>query len=79
MRLETADLSLGGCYVEMATTLDIGTKLDVVVWLDHQKLIAQGVVVTRHTQFGNGIQFAGMAPEDACTLGCFLDARGKIW
>jgi c-di-GMP-binding flagellar brake protein YcgR len=31
MRLETSDLSLGGCYVEMNLTLEVGTKLNIVL------------------------------------------------
>jgi c-di-GMP-binding flagellar brake protein YcgR len=38
MRLETADVSLGGCYVEMALTLDVGTKLEMVIWLGEHKM-----------------------------------------
>jgi hypothetical protein len=30
MRLETTEVSVGRCYVEMAFTLDIETKLDMV-------------------------------------------------
>lgn len=75
MRLETTDLSLGGCYAEMAFTLDVGTKLDIVVWLDGQKVSTRGVVVTRHPQFGNGIGFVGMSSENERRLRSFLDSR----
>ena len=73
MRLETSDLSLGGCYVEMALTLDIGTRLDIVLWLSGRKLCARGVVVTRHPQFGNGIEFVGLFSESEVRLRAFLD------
>jgi c-di-GMP-binding flagellar brake protein YcgR len=79
MRLETTDLSLGGCYVEMALTLDIETKLDIVLWLDGQKVSTRGVVVTRHPQFGNGIEFVGMFSESERKLRCFLDSRDPSW
>lgn len=79
MRLETTDLSVGGCYVEMALTLDVGTKLDIVLWLDEQKVCTRGVVVTRHTQFGNGIEFVGMFSEAERGLRCFLDAHQNSW
>ncbi len=64
MRLETSDISLGGCYVEMTLTMEVGTKLDIVLWLDQQKLTTKGVVVTQHPQFGNGIQFGDISPEN---------------
>jgi len=75
MRLETSDLSLGGCYVEMALTLDVGTKLDIILWLEGQKVSTRGVVVTRHPQFGNGIEFVGMFSESERRLRSFLDSH----
>ena len=75
MRLQTSDLSQGGCYVEMALTLDIGTRVDVVLWLDGHKVSTRGVVVTRHPQFGNGIEFVGMFAESERKLRDFLDSR----
>jgi c-di-GMP-binding flagellar brake protein YcgR len=79
MRLETTDISLGGCYVEMALTLDVGTELDIVLWIDQKKLSTRGVVVTRHPQFGNGIQFERMSTENAGLLLCFLDSHEASW
>ncbi len=75
MRLETSDLSLGGCYVEMNLTLEVGTGLDVVLWLDQQKVSTRGVVVTRHPQFGNGISFLSVSPENDARLRAFFAAH----
>jgi hypothetical protein len=74
MRLETTDVSLGGCYVEMAFTLDIGTKLDMVFWLGEQRIVTTGIVVTRHSQIGNGIAFTGMSSHDRDMLRRFQDS-----
>ena len=74
MRLHTADISIGGCYVETALTLEVGTRLDIQLWLREQKVIAKGVVVTKHPGFGNGIQFIPMPMQDQHILGEFLDA-----
>lgn len=79
MRLETSDLSLGGCYVEMNLTLEVGTRLDIVLWLDQQKVSTRAVVVTRHPQFGNGISFLSVSPENEARLRAFLDAHGGSW
>ena len=79
MRLETSDLSLGGCYVEMNLTLDVGTKLDIVLWLDQQKVCTRAVVVTRHPQFGNGISFLSVSPDNEARLRAFLDAHDGSW
>jgi c-di-GMP-binding flagellar brake protein YcgR len=72
--VNTADLSLGGLYVEMMFTLALGTKLNVL-WINGTKLITEGVVVTRDLQVGNGIKFADMAPKDLSKLERFLTAR----
>jgi c-di-GMP-binding flagellar brake protein YcgR len=77
MRLETSDLSIGGCYVEMALTLEIGTKLGIILWLDQEKVSTRAVVVTRHAQFGNGISFLSVSPENAAKLRSFLDAHDR--
>jgi c-di-GMP-binding flagellar brake protein YcgR len=36
LRVKTADLSLGGLYVEMMFTLETGTKLKIVLWMAHR-------------------------------------------
>jgi PilZ domain len=69
---ETADLSLIGCYVEMTFTLPVGTKLDLVLWVEDQRLATKGVVVTHHPQFGNGIEFLDISQEDQGKLAHFL-------
>jgi c-di-GMP-binding flagellar brake protein YcgR len=72
IRVETADISMGGCYVEMAVTLDVGTELNIVLWLGHEKLTIIGKVVTRHPQFGNGIEFSSLTQDARQRLRLFL-------
>ena len=79
MRLQTSDLSLGGCYLETTFTLDVGTKLDIVLWLDQQKVSTRAVIATVHPQFGNGISFLSVSPENEARLRTFLDAHGGSW
>ena len=69
---ETADLSLVGCYVEMSFTLPVGSKLELVLWVEDERLAAKGIVVTHHPQFGNGIEFLDMSGEDRAKLASFL-------
>ena len=38
LRVKTADLSLDGFYVEMMFTLEVGTKLKIVLWIDDVKV-----------------------------------------
>lgn len=72
---ETADLSLSGCYVEMSFTLAVGTKLDLVLWVEDERLATRAIVVTHHPQFGNGIEFVDMPQEDQGKLAHFLKSR----
>ena len=65
---ETAALSLVGCYVEMSFTLPVGSKLELGLWVEDERLAAKGIVVTHHPQFGNGIEFLDMSGEDRAKL-----------
>jgi hypothetical protein len=72
LRVMTADLSMSGLYVEMMFTLEVGTKVKIVLWLDDVKVNTGGVVVTRDLQVGNGIEFSDMAPKDQESVANFL-------
>jgi len=74
LRVKTADLSLGGLYVEMMFTLEVGTTLRIVLWINDVKVSTGGIVVTRDLQVGNGIEFTDMATEDRLRLKRFLAA-----
>jgi len=75
IRVETADISAGGCYVEMAVTLELGSPLNLILWLGHRKLDLAGQVVTRHPQFGNGIAFKHLSDDSRIRLQAFLDSE----
>jgi c-di-GMP-binding flagellar brake protein YcgR len=77
IRTETADVSAGGCYIEMALTLEIGTLMTLVLWLGHKKLVLDGKVVTRHMHFGNGIEFGKMSAESRNLLLYFLESEDE--
>jgi c-di-GMP-binding flagellar brake protein YcgR len=72
LRVKTADLSLGGCYLEMMFTLAVGTKLKLALWINEAELTVDAVVVTCDVQVGNGIQFSGMTAEDTARLQQYL-------
>jgi c-di-GMP-binding flagellar brake protein YcgR len=73
IRGATADMSLGGCYIETIFPLPIGTKLDLQLSIETIVLIS-AIVVTCDPQVGNGIKFIKMLPEDRDVLKAFLDA-----
>ena len=58
----------------MSITLEVGSRLSVTLWLAGEKLTAQGVVITRHPQFGNGIEFADMSEENQSKLASYLES-----
>jgi c-di-GMP-binding flagellar brake protein YcgR len=74
LRPKITDLSLGGCYVEMMFTLELGTKVKLTLQIGDAKVNTEGIVVTRDLESGNGIQFTGMRVEDSMRLKQFLAA-----
>jgi len=72
----TSDLSFGGCYVESMYPFPAGTCLDLKLEASGTLLIS-AIVVTCDPQFGNGIQFVRMLPEDRAALIKFLDTVAK--
>lgn len=77
LRVKTADLSIGGLYVEMMFTLELGTRLQIVLWINDVEVSTGGMVVTRDIQVGNGIRFTDMNPEDRKKLNNFLLAEAS--
>jgi c-di-GMP-binding flagellar brake protein YcgR len=76
IRGATADLSLGGCYIETFLPFPVGTDLELKVQLEDTLLVLASVV-TCDPQVGNGIRFTRMLPEDLETLQVFLESIPK--
>jgi len=74
IRVQTSDLSAGGCYIETMFPQPIGSKLSVVLWLGDAKIEAAAVVVTCTPQFGNGLRFLEMTAADRGQLTRFLES-----
>ena len=74
MRLETTDISRGGCYVQLLMPLSVGTRVRVTLWLNDSAIVIHGRVVTRHPQFGNGIMFLEFEGQAEQLLKRYLDA-----
>ena len=73
-RITTTDLSRGGCYVELMMPLPVGTDVTATLWLSNDAVRVRGRVVTRHTQFGNGIKFVDFDDNGERVLATYLDA-----
>jgi len=72
-RLQTSDISVAGCYVEMTIPLEVGTRTRIVLWLDEKSVKIGGRVVTHHPQFGNGIEFSEFEGDGKYLLEAFLN------
>jgi PilZ domain len=74
LRMQTTDLSRGGCYVQLMMTMPIATYLNATLWLDGYPVHVRGRVVTRHPQFGNGIMFLEFRDNEEQVLARYLAA-----
>jgi hypothetical protein len=69
---KTSDISLGGCFVEMAIPLAKETPLRVGLWVGENKIWILARVVSSTPGFGIGLQFAEMSDKDAEALKLLL-------
>lgn len=67
-----ADLSLGGCYVEMPIPLQPGTKLSMGIWIEQTKIVVEGEVAHRTPGLGVGIRFQNISEPDTDRIHRFL-------
>jgi hypothetical protein len=68
-----ADLSLGGCYVEIPIPLEPGTKLKVGIWFGQTKAWAEAQVAHRTPGLGIGLKFTEIAEHDLNQIRRFLE------
>ncbi len=68
-----ADLSLGGCYVEMPIPLPPGTKLKVGIWFGQAKAWAEAQVAHRTPGLGIGLKFVEISDQDLGQIRRFLE------
>lgn len=74
IRTRTADLSLGGCFLEMPNPLPKRTQIRIALWVKEFKLWANAEVVTSTPGFGIGVKFAEMTEQDKNQLKQFLES-----
>jgi hypothetical protein len=77
IRGSTSDLSLGGCYIETMFPFPVGTELEMKVQINGGTLLVLATVVTCDPQFGNGIAFTKVLPEDFEELRTYLEQVEK--
>jgi hypothetical protein len=76
IRGSTSDLSLGGCYIETMFPFPVGTQLEMKLQTNGTLLLL-ATVVTCDPQFGNGIAFTKVLPEDFEELRTYLEQVEK--
>jgi hypothetical protein len=74
LRGQTADICLGGCYVEMIFTQEISTVVDISLWLGDSKIYVNAEVVSKHPSFGNGFKFVHLTKDGATKLTEYLES-----
>ena len=78
VRARTADISLGGCFVEMPNPLEKGATLKLALWVRDTKLWAQAKVITSTPGYGIGVQFTAMSDMERQQLEQFLESIVRI-
>lgn len=74
----TADLSLGGCYVEMAIPVQKGSRLTVRIWIGEAKVSADCEVVYSTPGLGVGVKFTRISEADLDRIRQFLAAQAPF-
>jgi len=62
------DISLSGCYVELMTTLAVGTRVDMVLQVAGITVHCAATVQTSHPGVGMGMGFEPMSEADGASL-----------
>jgi len=73
-----SDLSLGGCYVEMAIPIKVGTKVTVSIWIGQAKAAAEAEVAHFTPGFGVGIRFTKISNQDLGIIGQYLNSLAPL-
>ena len=68
-----ADISLSGCYVELLTSLPVGSTVSALIRVDKFTVRCEAIVRTSHPGVGMGIEFQHMLDEDRTALQNMID------
>ena len=78
VRVDVADISVGGCFVEMPSLSADVDRLKMIVWANDIKLAIQGAVVSRSPGFGISIKFTEMTEEVRQQLQRFVQSSRLV-
>ena len=77
LRGRTSDLSLGGCFVCLRRTLEIGARVRGTLTHEGQKLRILAVVRVVKPQVGMGLEFLDIDQESSATLLAWINNLRK--
>jgi hypothetical protein len=69
-----ADLSLGGCYVEIPIPLELGKRLKVGIWFGQSKVWADARVAHGTPGMGVGLKFTEISDQDVDQIRRYLES-----
>jgi hypothetical protein len=72
LRGTIADLSLGGCFVEIPLQSQLGTEVKVGIWVGQAKVQATALVAHRTPGVGTGLKFVEISEQDRDVIRKFL-------
>jgi c-di-GMP-binding flagellar brake protein YcgR len=72
IRCQLTDLSLGGCYLEMASPFPAASRVTLSMRAGAVEVRAQGVVRIMHPDKGMGVEFTQTTPEHRAAVEQFL-------
>ncbi|MGA7908975.1 MAG: PilZ domain-containing protein, partial [Candidatus Sulfotelmatobacter sp.] len=72
VRSQLTDLSLGGCYLEIASPFPVATRVTLSMKAAGAELRAEGVVRVMHPDKGMGVEFTQTTPQHRLSLERFL-------
>jgi c-di-GMP-binding flagellar brake protein YcgR len=72
VRCQLSDLSLGGCYLEIASPFPVSTRVTLSMRAADVELKAEGVVRVMHAEKGMGVEFTQTTSEHRTLLEKFL-------
>ena len=73
-----ADLSVGGCYVEMPIPLELGKKLKIGIWLGETKAWAEARVTHSTPGLGVGMKFTEISESSLDQIRRFLESLSPL-
>ena len=76
----TAEIGLGGCYVDALNTLPKGTVIELAIQRDGDELRIWGRVAYAHENIGMGVQFLDVTPAQLEVLNQWIaDLSSSEW